>query len=291
MPELVHNGAGLARIHKRANDRKFFCYFTGFLEGIVSSGYIEVGEVEPLVAECEEFVRRVADADANEIIQDFEADLLECDSIKTACEYRIPEIDPECSKSSLNRFLGFCRGIVCDGVIALDEASELVARIDESPALLAEIGVRNIYVSCRDAIEDGYIDSDESLAICNAIGEIIGDSYGDTGIAQTFGVANFDEYQIDCVNSDLEGATVVLTGLFHETPRSLFEDTVKGLGATVAKAVTKKTDFVIVGGEASRDWIEMNRGTKIRKAQELRLKTGRPDFISEMQLRRHLNRG
>lgn len=147
MSELEHNGPVLGAIHKRANDKKFFCYFTGFLEGVIASGNIEAGEVEPLIAECEEFVRRVADADAEEIIQDFDADLLEFGSVQAACEYRVPDIDPECSKSSLNRFLGFCRGIVCDGIITLNEARELVARINENRGLLETIGVKNIYVA------------------------------------------------------------------------------------------------------------------------------------------------
>lgn len=68
MQDFEHGGPELARINRRNNDKKFFCHFTGFLEGISASGYLETGEVAPLLAECEEFVRRVRDGDALDII-------------------------------------------------------------------------------------------------------------------------------------------------------------------------------------------------------------------------------
>lgn len=76
----------------------------------------------------------------------------------------------------------------------------------------------------------------------------------------------------------------MLTGTFKTTPRRDFEDGLAALGATITRHVSGKTDFLVVGGEASRDWIEMNRGTKMRKAQELRLKAEKPGFVSEAQL-------
>ena len=55
MSNFEVGGSRLARVHKLENDRKWYCYFTGFLEGIAASGQLEVGEVEPLLAQCREF--------------------------------------------------------------------------------------------------------------------------------------------------------------------------------------------------------------------------------------------
>ncbi|MCE8513587.1 hypothetical protein KBY22_12835 [Ruegeria pomeroyi] len=286
MSDYEHNSPELGRIHKRNNDKKFFCHFTGFLEGIAASGYVELGEIEPLIAECEEFVRRASDGDAYDIIQDFEADLLEHKMIMDAVAFRINEIDTDCAKSLTNRFLGFCRGVACDGKITLREANEILNFIDRKPELRQTIGVRQIEVCCRDAVADDILTELESEEICNAIGWLVGDCYGDTGIAQTVGVANFSEFRVQEISEEFTEKIVVLTGNFKVSPRRHFEEMLMELGAIVSRSVTKKTDYLIVGGEASRDWIELNRGTKILTAQKMRLNSELPRFVSEGQILR-----
>ncbi len=250
------------------------------------SEYLEVGEIEPLIAESEEFVRRVSDGDANDIVEDFDADILDHALIDSVVKVRIQKIEDSCEKSQLNRFLGFCRGIVCDGRITLAEAKAIASFVERYPSLLETVGVRQIYISSVDAVADGIVSEEESDELCEVIGHVVGDCYGDTGIAQTTGVANFHETRLESIEVDLDGAIFVLTGNFKAKPRSIFEKKLEAYGALKARSVSGKVDFLIVGGEASRDWIELNRGTKIRKAQELRLKSERPLFVSESQLLR-----
>lgn len=288
MSELEIGGRTLGKIHADANKRKFFSHFTGFLDGIAASGAIETGEVEPLLIECREFVRRIADEDAFEILEDFEVQLLEHETIEMMVSMRETEIDQACNKSKLNRFLGFCRGLVCDGIVTVEEAHGVVSFLDSNPELLEVVGVRQIYVCCIDAVEDGFISPDETRDICDAIGYIVGDSYADTGLSHVFGVGNFDEYRFNDFPTEIEGTVICLTGTFRVSPRRILEDEIAALGATIVKTVSRKTDFIVVGGEASRDWIEMNRGTKIRKAQALRVKQNSPNFVSEGQVLRCL---
>jgi hypothetical protein len=285
MTDLEHGGQVLGRIHKRNNDRKFFCHLTGFLEGIVASRAIEPGELEPLLAECQEFVEKNADGDAFDIIADFEADLLEYTQIVDAVEYRNQDIDPDCEKSRLNHFLGYCRGIVCDGKITLEEAKGILDYLKNYPQLHSVVGVSQILTTCTDAVDDDKIDKEEEAEICEVIGQIVGDCYGDTGLAQTFGVANVNEHKIDSLDM-LKGATIVLTGTFRVKPRRIFEQKLEGFGAIITKHVSGNTKYVIIAGKASRDWIEMHRGTKIRKAQQLRMQSDKPLFVSESQLLR-----
>lgn len=288
MPNYEHDSPALGRIHERDNDAKYFCHLTGFLQGVAASGYLEVAEIEPLLAECFEFVERVSDHDARDIIDDFRAELLDFDTIFACAEFRATQIDPENEKSALNRFLGFCRGVVCDGKITIQEAEAIVEIIDRNEFLLKTVGVGQILISCIDAIEDGIVTELESIDICTAIGEIVGDCYGDTGIANPFGVANFPETRLSSLDEDLIDRIVVFTGNFRTSPRTLLEARLEALGVAITKHVSGSTHFLIVGGECSRDWIEMNRGTKMRKAQELRLKSPLPHFISEAQLLRLL---
>lgn len=283
MSELEHGGIELNRIHKTSNYNKIYCHFTGFLKGIIASGHIEKSEFEPLIAECEEFVRLISDGDANDIIEDFYANLLEKQSLHDAVDVRKTNIDPICKKNDLNLFLGYCKGIVCDGKTTLSEITGIIEQLENNDKLLENKNIHQIYVLCIDAVEDHIIDASEERQICDAIGAVVGASYSDTGITQTHGIANYTEYTIGDAQ-ELKEAVVVLTGKFSVRPRSKLEDELRNIGTTVNRHVSTKTDFIIIGGTASRDWLEMNRGTKLMKAQELHIKTERPNFVSEHQI-------
>lgn len=279
-------GPELGAIHHKANDKKYFCYFTGFLEGILASGDIEAGEVEPLLLQCVEFVENVGDEDAFEIVEDFKADILEAASLADAIEYRLREIDLECERSALNRFLGFSAAIACDDRITLLEAQQVIAFANEFPSVLNDIGVRAVVSCCLDALEDGEIDPIESSAICASITRIVGDSYADTGVSALGSVPVFEEEKIELIE---DGTNFVLTGNFSISPRRIIEEAIIENGGIVAKSPSKKTDFVVVASEASRDWVQTHKGTKIIKAIKLREELGRPRFVSEFQLLKILN--
>ncbi|MEM5467733.1 BRCT domain-containing protein [Celeribacter marinus] len=281
MNDFEVGGPLLGRIHRKQNEKKYFCYFTGFLQGIVASGYIEEAEIAPLLDQCKEFVENIGDEDAREILEDFSADILEADSLFDAVEYRGKEIDAACARSSLNRFLGFSAGIACDDRITLREAQEVVSFAHEVPSVLEDIGVRAVVSCCLDAIDDGEISPSESAEICHAITRIVGDCYSDTGLNSLGSVPVFDDVKIDQIEED---ARFVLTGNFSVSPRRVIEDAIMAHGGVVSSSPSKKTDYVVVASEASRDWIQTHKGTKIVKAIALRDGYGRPDFVSEFQI-------
>jgi hypothetical protein len=288
MSELERGGQTLGKIHRKANDKKYFCYFTGFLEGVVSSGAIENGEISPLVDQCKEFVLNIADSDAADFIADFEIDLLEHDAIADAVHYRLADIDQTCSKSALNRFMGFCAGIACDDMIRLEEAKGIILFAREHDDIMSDPIVRAIVYCCDDALLDGTIDAIESANICSAITQLVGDSYADTGLSSLGNTPVFPEGTLPNELTSLEGEIAVFTGNFDVRPRKILEDELAALGATISKTITSKTSYLIVGSEAARDWVSTHKGNKMIKALDLQGKTGRPEFISESQLKKAL---
>lgn len=288
LAEFEHGGKKLARVHAKANDQKYFCYFTGFLDGVAASGLLETGEVEPLIEQCAEFAQNTRDEDAVEFLQDFEANLLEHASIADAVHYRSQEIDVDCKKSTLNRFMGYCAGIACDDLITIDEAIGVVSYAEHHPEILSDNDAAAIVFCCQDAVLDGEIDQQESADICHAITGLVGDSYADTGISSLGSVPLFPEGDFPSNLVELDGMTLVFTGNFEITPRKLLEDQISEFGATIARSVTKKTDFVVVGHEAARDWVFTHKGNKLAKALAMFQEAGRPVLISENQLKRRL---
>ncbi len=65
-------------------------------------------------------------------------------------------------------------------------------------------------------------------------------------------------------DSPVAGKTVVFTGTLETMTRSEAKARAEALGAKVAGAVSKKTDYVVVGADA---------GSKARKARELGVET------------------
>lgn len=271
----------LGLIHAEANEKKLFCFFTGFLEGIAASGFVEIDEVEPLVRQCSEFLDQTGDFDAYDLLQDFEADLLEHETVIQVASTRVSDIDLGCERSAKNRFMGFCAGIACDDKITLQEAKRVVEFSREFPSILADVAVRAILLECNDALLDGEIDLDESAAICTAITRLVGDCYADTGLSALGNVAVFDAGELP---EDLDEQTFVLTGKFSISPRREIEARLCDLGGQILKTVSKKAKYIVVASEASRDWVETHKGHKIIKAQALREKTGFPVFIEERHL-------
>lgn len=290
MTDYYHNSPGLGRVHGERNDKKHFCYFTGFLEGIAASGDLELGEVEPLIKQCIDFVKLNSEPDARDIIEDFSAELLDYDTVIQLEEIRSELIDSGCEKSSTNRFLGLCAGVACDDLITLSEAIVLLRRIDQSSHLLNDPFVRSLRFCLQDAIEDGEIDVLESVEICKSITKLVGDCYADTGVSSFGNVPDFSDLMVQLDWSDCEGLSFLLTGQFRTSPRSEMENELEALGLTKAKSVSKKLDLIIVAGEASRDWIHTHKGTKIVKALELREKTGKPQFVSENEMFKGIDR-
>ena len=288
MSDFEHAGEKLAKVHAKANDRKYFCYFTGFLDGVAASGLLETGEVEPLIEQCAEFVQNTNDEDAVEFLQDFETNLLEHASIVDAVHYRSQEIDVECKKSTLNKFMGYCAGIACDDLITIDEAIGVKRYASENPEMLEDNAAAAIVFCCQDAVLDGEIDNQESTDICNAITALVGDCYADTGISSLGSVPVFPEGKLPENLAELDGKTLVLTGNFEVTPRKFLEDQIAEFGTIISCSVTKKTDYVVVGHEAARDWAFTHKGLKLAKALAMFQKGNRPLLISENQLKKSL---
>lgn len=74
---------------------------------------------------------------------------------------------------------------------------------------------------------------------------------------------------------DFSGKLICLTGEFHCGSRADVEKRLGKAGAIIAKTVTAKTDYLIVGGSGSAAWSCGNYGNKVKKALELQEK-GKP---------------
>jgi len=160
--------------------------------------------------------------------------------------------------TNLQEVFGFIQGVVADNVIEEPELKaihELLERNDDVPmcALLSA------------KINNGL--SHEQLI--QALKSFSGHYLEETGSTQDWSSFLGDELPSDY---DFRGKKICFTGGVTGMPRSALKSHVAKLGATVTKSVTQLTDFLVVGDECSRGWIEHNYGTKLDTACKLKLK-------------------
>ncbi|MBL4278983.1 BRCT domain-containing protein [Vibrio fluvialis] len=160
--------------------------------------------------------------------------------------------------TNLQEVFGFIQGVVADNVIEepeLQAIRELLERNDDVPmcALLSA------------QINNG-LNHDRLI---QALKSFSGHYLEETGSTQDWSSFLGDELPSDY---DFRGKKICFTGGVTGMPRSALKSHVAKLGATVTKSVTQSTDFLVVGDECSRGWIEHNYGTKLDTACKLKLK-------------------
>ncbi|MER5173041.1 hypothetical protein [Thioclava kandeliae] len=64
-------------------------------------------------------------------------------------------------RDEVNEFLGFCAGILCDGVILPEEADAILARIRSSDTLTSSRVYRDLWRAAEAAMADRVLSADE----------------------------------------------------------------------------------------------------------------------------------
>lgn len=281
----------LNAIHRERTSNRDLAYWIGFLEGIAASGTVETEELAPLRMHSERFLEDFDDADARDLLEDLnlawgdvssEAHSILLDII----EVRLNELSMTTGRNLLNRFLGFLKGVACDGRLFKPEVEAILRFIREYPVLLRDQRVEDIKKVCEQSIADGVISDDESEELCFWISRLVGDSFSDTGLSAPTDIGATELFMSSITPEELRGSTIVLTGEFVQLglTRPQIQVYLEKMGANCVKSVSSKVDYLFVASEASRYWATPNAGTKLIKAHQLLANGKKPRLIKEQAL-------
>lgn len=282
----------LGHLHTVLNKKKFTSNWIGFLRGVLASSKIEEAELEPLIIHTEDFLNHVSDADAIELIEELEQswpDVTEeaAGLLENILEFRESDAASDGRHSPYNYFCGFLKGIACDNKITISELHTAIQLCETFPTLLSETRVSNLMENIKIIIEDGIVDAEEEIAVCDWISRIVGDSFADTGLTSSMDMAATPEYETTISLDDLKNKTVVVTGIFAEDfIQKEVIDTLEAEGVKVLQKVSSKTDYVVVGHKGNENWTHTHAGTKLMKAHDLRARTEKPKLIHETAIRK-----
>lgn len=160
-----------------------------------------------------------------------------------------------------------------DGKVSTDEAYGLLFTLDNLPNASDDAVVKNLKTLLQESIIDGWIDEGESKKIVVTLRKI------------TDPIAQISESEHVIVFAE---KYFCLSGDFDHGPKSQIGSIVEAKGGTILKSVTKKCDYLIVGGQGSEAWSMGNYGNKVKKALEWQEKGVPVQIISEEELFQHL---
>ncbi|WP_395005025.1 hypothetical protein [Cypionkella sp.] len=274
---------------KTANDRKRSVYWIGFLGGAISSNRIEEGEEEALLAEADKFREFFDDPDADDLAEDLRAKCFSSEAdmmiqISRFIQEKRQSLEQESAYSEtdeMNEFLGFCAGIICDGVILENEAQAILNRFKESDVLMTSALFLQLRRAIEAALEDQILTKEESEDVREWIAQLVGDGFVDTGIPNIGTVLRLDDPITDPDELTLHGAHFVLTGPMKFGTRTFIQAEIERVGGVCDPRTTQRTDYLVVSSEASRHWRTTHFGTKIERAKELIEEGHKLRFVSE----------
>ena len=182
--------------------------------------------------------------------------------------------------NAINRLLGIVSAVVADRVINnqeinflrkwLDEAHETMQLKDVWPGSVISDRIEQI-------LADGVITEEERENLLETLDALVGNGaeYGvPSGLSSVL-----DTHYPDFI--EFAGASFCFTGKFLYGTRRDCERAVLDRGGKIAKGITKKLHYLVIGTVASRDWAHSSYGRKIEKAQRFTREGGAVQILQE----------
>lgn len=166
---------------------------------------------------------------------------------------------------AMQELLGMLKGITADEEISAREAANLLDWIDDHEEIASNRAVEPIFSILSESLEDGRISEEEHEAIMGAIRGFLSPADG-------------------CCGIEFEGKSFVLSGDFIHGSKKDVAAFIESKGGEIAKGVSKKVSYVVIGDAGSERYAFGNYGSKAKKALELKSKGVPIDVVHESDL-------
>lgn len=170
--------------------------------------------------------------------------------------------------TSINNLIELLDKISTDDVISPLELFTLSHWLISHEELSDKWEYREVADLLNIILADGFMDTSEQaelLSLCHKL------------VDPVAAVASTQKIQ-------LAGSLVCLTGEFAHGPKSEIEALLTAQGATISPGVTRKVNYLFVGGLGSDMWATANYGTKVKKALEWQEKGANIKIVREEEL-------
>lgn len=165
-------------------------------------------------------------------------------------------------RRSCGALLGIVQGILSDQQVHDSEVTFLKEWLINNEVLASTWPGDILLLQINQILHDGIITTEEREHLTQVLVDLIGGRLDE--LAESTHVTKLALDQAPSI--DFNTRRFCLTGDFVFGPRSVCENAIIRRGGEVQSGVTKKLDFLVVGGLGSPEWKHGSFGTKIEKA-------------------------
>lgn len=169
---------------------------------------------------------------------------------------------------SMQTLLGICSGIAADNHINDAEIHFLKTWLIEYEDVTRTQPGSDIAERVRHILHDGGITEEERGHLLEALKEITGTYFSDTGSAK----AEITGIPFDTSPIIFNQRIFCFTGKFSFGSRADCAKITEKMGAVTCDTLTKEVNYLVVGTHISPDWVYESLGHKIAKAMQLKAK-------------------
>jgi NAD-dependent DNA ligase len=171
-------------------------------------------------------------------------------------------------KRSLGALLGIAQGVLADGVLTDAEIKFLDDWLTANSAIATAWPGDVLHRRIRAVLEDGVVTMDERAHLVDTLTKLVGGRLEDLANLTHVTEMIFD----DVPSVQFAGSVFCLTGNFVYAPREVCIRETEQRGGLIKTGVSKKLNYLVVGGLGSPEWKHGSFGTKIEKAMQLKQK-------------------
>ncbi len=172
--------------------------------------------------------------------------------------------------------VGVVRGIIADGVVSPDEATRLTHWTRENPEIAARWPANMLAKRLEGIIQDGRVDARERAHL-KAVLEQLAQNPGWTG----FSLATDLPVDRPAPPVVFQSRTFVFAGDMAYGPQRACEREVVELGGSCERTVSRRTDYLVLGGLSASNWGQEGFGAQVDEVVQLRARGVRIAIISE----------
>ncbi len=167
---------------------------------------------------------------------------------------------------SVGALIGIAQGLICDNQLNDSEIGFLQKWLESNDVISTTFPGDVLYSRIRNAIADGVITDDERMHLIDTLQQLVGET-----LEKLADNTHISSLAIDKVNEiSFEGKRFLLTGDFVFGKKEKCEQFTKRFGGEISSSISKKIDYVVVGGLGSKEWKFGSFGNKIKDAMQLK---------------------
>lgn len=169
-------------------------------------------------------------------------------------------------KRSVSALIGIAQGLICDNQLNDSEINFLHKWLESNDVISTAFPGDVLYSRIQNVIADGIITDNERKHLIDTLQQLVGGT-----LEKLADNTHISSLALDDVNEiSFEGKQFVLTGTFVFGPEPSCIELIERFGGTVSDRMTKKIDYVVVGGLGSKNWKYGSFGNKIKDAMQLK---------------------